>query len=487
MAKQTPALLHETPASASLIAGVARRDITPPVGIYSRMWGAAKHDVSEGTHKPLSVTSMVFKQDRKSDLFVLISIDMALLGDLGGADDSASVMGPLFKTLKLDRSRVIVNCTHTHGSPWSATSRAHNPGGHMIAPFLAHIGQAILESTREALELAAPATLTWATGKCSLAANRDLPDPDKSKKRVVCGYNPNIVADDTLLVGRLTRDLDNKTIATIVNYACHPTTLAWLNKLISPDFIGSMREVVEAHTGGAPSLFLQGASGELAPAHQYVGDHAVADKHGRQLGFAALSALESMLPPRQRLTYQGVTESGAPLAVWLPEPFEPPSGVETICVDVPLPLREMPTPEQLQRDIDACTDRTLRERMFRKLQIVKALDSSTQHAMPAWVWRIGQTLIIAHPNEAYSVFQKELRATFPDYAVVVMNVSGPELGYLSPPELYSQNIYQVWQTPFSKKALAVLTESCVKAGKTLVNRAKAGKKSGAKRKAAAKA
>ena len=79
-----------------------------------------------------------------------------------------------------------------------------------------------------------------------------------------------------------------------------------------------MREVVEEHTGGAPCLFLQGASGELGPAHQYVGDPAVADQHGRRLGFSALSALEGMLPPGQALRYDGVVESGAPLAVWLP-------------------------------------------------------------------------------------------------------------------------------------------------------------------------
>ena len=36
--------------------GVARRDVTPPVGIYSRSWGAATHDVAEGVHRPLTAT-----------------------------------------------------------------------------------------------------------------------------------------------------------------------------------------------------------------------------------------------------------------------------------------------------------------------------------------------------------------------------------------------------------------------------------------------
>ena len=33
--------------------GVARRDVTPPVGIYARSWGAATHEVAEGVHRPL--------------------------------------------------------------------------------------------------------------------------------------------------------------------------------------------------------------------------------------------------------------------------------------------------------------------------------------------------------------------------------------------------------------------------------------------------
>ena len=36
--------------------GVARGDVTPPVGIYHRMWGAATHDRSTGVHRPLTAT-----------------------------------------------------------------------------------------------------------------------------------------------------------------------------------------------------------------------------------------------------------------------------------------------------------------------------------------------------------------------------------------------------------------------------------------------
>src|SRR5262249_49439974 len=103
-----------------------------------------------------------------------------------------------------------------------------------------------------------------------------------------------------------------------VNYACHPTTLAWDNTQISPDYVGAMREVVEQATG-APCLFLQGASGELGPREGYVGDPAVADRNGRQLGFAALSALTSLPAAGTRFRYAGPIVSGATLGAWAHE------------------------------------------------------------------------------------------------------------------------------------------------------------------------
>ena len=50
----------ETPQSDCRL-GVARCDVTPPVGIYHRMWGAATHDRATGVHRPLTATALVFR------------------------------------------------------------------------------------------------------------------------------------------------------------------------------------------------------------------------------------------------------------------------------------------------------------------------------------------------------------------------------------------------------------------------------------------
>ena len=70
--------------------------------------------------------------------------------------------------------------------------------------------------------------------------------------------------------------------------------------------------------------------------------------------------------------------------------------------------------------------------------------------MPVWLWRVGEALFVAHPNEAYSALQIVLRREFPHYAVVVMNVTNGHFGYLPPADFYEKDIYPVWQTPFAR-------------------------------------
>src|SRR5690606_20159891 len=132
------------------------------------------------------------------------------------------------------------------------------------------------------------------------------------------GYNPAIPADQTLLVGKVS-DLNGELKAVLVNYACHPTALAWENTLISPDYIGAMREIIEEKTQ-AKVLFFQGASGDLAPVEQYTGDTKVADKHGYRLGYAVLSSLQGFKNYGTQLEIKDYIESGAPLLVWKDSP-----------------------------------------------------------------------------------------------------------------------------------------------------------------------
>lgn len=422
------------------------------------MWGAAAHDTATGVHRSCTATALALLSHDDPTPMLLFSLDWCHLAHEG---DLATLRAPLLELVGGDEARLIVACTHTHGVGFINSSRTDQPGGELIPDYLATLRDQLHAAAREAINTAqrTPATLTWATGRCTLATNRDLPDPDPQQDRYLVGYNPQGKADDTLLVGRVTRDDDDAVLATLVNYACHPTTLAWENTKASPDYVGALRELVEPLTNNAPCLFLQGSSGELAPAHQYVGDPAIADQHGRTVGYAVLSALSSMLPPRQRLVHERTVESGAPLAVWRPEAFEPSTRCEAATVDVNLSLKPLPSLEEIDRDLAACTDRAIGERLRRKRGVVEKVGSGETCTLPVWIWRLGDSVIVAQRNEAYSDFQRTLRAAFPDRAVCVMNVANGACGYLYPQAKADLDIYPVWQSPFNRGALETLIET----------------------------
>jgi hypothetical protein len=451
--------------------GVARADITPPVGIYHRNWGAATHETAEGVHRPLTATVLTLQSDEGDAPLVLVSAD---LGWWRGRDDEAHVRGGILDALGLDPARVMVCLTHTHAGPVLSRADADRPGGDLIAPYLDHLRATLADLVRRALATARPATLTVSTGRCTVAANRDLPAPpiaagdhtvqrdagarragEIEATRYLTGFAPDgPPADDTLLVGRVTDDATGETVATLVNYACHPTTLAHENRLLSPDFVGALREVVEGANGGAPCAFLQGASGELAPREQYTADTSVADAHGRAIGYAVLSTLAQMLPPRTGLAYAGSVESGAPLALWRRAPAEPPTGTDARLLTVELPLKPLPTLAEIEAELARTTDTYQAERLRRRRQVRRTVGDGDALEYPVWVWRAGALSFVGHPGEAYSALQTELRAAAGlDAAVFVMNVVNGWGGYLPPADFYDRDLYAVWQTPLAAGCL----------------------------------
>ncbi|MFK5923160.1 MAG: neutral/alkaline non-lysosomal ceramidase N-terminal domain-containing protein [Verrucomicrobiota bacterium] len=435
-------------------AGMARADITPAVGIYARNWGAAAHDTAEGIHRPLFISALVIQDSKEGKPLVIVDAD---LGWWRSLELERSFRDTILKACNLDESRFIFALTHTHASP-PLTDQVDEEwqGGDLLLPFLDQVRNRAIEVVQLAMQSVQTVTIEWRAGKCQLATARDLCDPDPSRdNRRICGFDPDAEADDTLLVGRVSND-DGKTLAIIANYACHPTTLAWDNRLISPDFIGAMRETIEKEQTDTLAFFLQGASGELSPRYQYVGDPAVADGHGKELGYAILSTLSGMEPAGQQLTFAGVCESGAPLAIWKRESGSPSTELKSLQTTVDLPLKNWPSAEELERQMLAATERQTQERLRRKRDIRRSLGDGDTYSLPIWIWKIGDAFLIANMLESYSWIQQELRKEFPDSPVIYLNLANGSMGYLPLAELYDEDVYQVWQTPFAAGSLEKL-------------------------------
>ncbi|SFI96718.1 neutral/alkaline non-lysosomal ceramidase N-terminal domain-containing protein [Planctomicrobium piriforme] len=428
--------------------GVARCDITPPIGIAHRNWGAAQKFTADSIHRAISVGAIVIQSTENDVQLVLIEADYGFWADVSALQ---AIRSQVREQYRLDDAQVIVSITHTHANARLIESPESIPGGDLLPAWGEHLVSQTLLAVQQAMASVQPAILEWHVGRCQLAAARDLVDPAHPERRI-CGYDPSVTADDTLLLGRVT-DMEGHLLAVIVNYACHPTTLAWENHAISPDFVGATRAVIAQHTSNAEVFFLQGASGELAPKYQYVGDPAVADRHGRQLGFAALATLEDMDPPGTQLAYQGVVESGAPLAIWKPVSYEPSRSLAASSVMVELPLKDLPSSSEILAQLETAPEGFARERLRRKLDVRRKVGEGDAFALPVSAWRLGNAILVGTMTEAYSQFQTELRRRFPDQRLICLNMINGWIGYLPPRELYAENIYQVWQSPFAEGGL----------------------------------
>lgn len=431
--------------------GVARRDITPPLGIRAKNWGPADWERSEGAHRPFELTALaVIAADDRPRL--LLAVDGTWWRRVA---DEQGVRGAILSALGLDPDQLMLSLSHTHAGAVLCAADAHLPGGELIPGYLEALAAAGAAAGREALDGAVPGLIEWTTGTCTLAADREL----DVEGRPLVGFNPAGTADDTVTIGRLS--VDGVVRGTLVNYACHPTTLAWQSREVSPDYVGAMREIVEAATH-APCLFVQGASGELAPREQYTGDVAVADRHGRSLGHAVLAALDALPVPGEELTLDGIVESGAPLAIWTGRAAAGGEGAAGSVTSVELPLRDLPTLEELAEEWKDIDPRSREERLGRARNLRDGYIDGPTVRHPVWAWRLGDAVIVGHPGEAYSRLQTTLRSRFPETPIVVMNLTnGPGFVYLPTRDAYDRGAYQAWQTPLAPGALDLLEQHAV--------------------------
>ncbi|WP_166356120.1 hypothetical protein [Phytoactinopolyspora limicola] len=438
----TPETNRWRPWATRLTAGVAQVDVTPPVGIRAHNWGASRVEVATGVHQPLTASVLSWRDG--TGWRDLVTVD---LGWWGSVERYLSVFTPLCDLIGATEESLLLHLVHTHAGPTLAVEGDDAPGMELVGPYRAELIDRLAGAVHQARSAARESVVTWAYGKCSLAVGRDLP----CGERDVVGFNPDQPADDTVLVGRVSTA--GEVAAVLVNYACHPTTLAHENSLLSPDFIGSTRAVVEGRVG-TPCLFFQGASGDLAPRDQYLPGTSLAERNGRSLGYAVLATLETMGSPGTELAFDGVVESGAPLAIWREHPAPAPAATSYQRLPVELTRTPPMTAAQLAERFPGIDPVAAEERLRRATRLREHYADGATLTYPVWIWTMGDAVIVASPGEAFSLLQTELRRRHPDRPIMVLNLTnGPGFMYLPTRASYRRDRYQVWQT--------LLAEGCL--------------------------
>ena len=240
---------------ATLRAGVAKVDITPPAG--ERMWGyAGRSGPATGTLDPLCARVLVLEADEKR--LALIALD---LGRSFGPPALARLREAVKKSSGI--SYVLAAASHTHSGP---VIKDEYPGA--AAPAWESITlERIAQSVDVAHGHAVDARLGAGYGSAHIGHNRRRVNADGTVNWV--GRNPSrsptSPVDPMVSVLRVDTQ-EGRPLAILVNYACHPVVFGPDNLRFSADFPGIMARTVEqALEGQALCFFLQGAAGNINP------------------------------------------------------------------------------------------------------------------------------------------------------------------------------------------------------------------------------
>lgn len=289
-----------------LMAGVARADITPPIGIPHLNWGSQTHVEAIGMDPAGMLATALVVSDGKQ-MFAMVDIDALLVY---GFDD---IIANASTRSGIAAGHIRIASTHTHAGP--AFQREKGPLGvdpgpyeRMMKAYRDALSEKVAGAIVEAKKNLRPVHAWGAKGTGTINMNRRVRATKTSPPAV--GLNPDGYVDRELVVMRID-DASGNPYAVLVNFQCHGTVLTYENKHISPDWIGMVRKTVEQAMPGAICLFFQGAAGNQGPMEGGTGDLSVAHRLGRILGLQAAALATQIETVRRAPVLEGFVESTA--------------------------------------------------------------------------------------------------------------------------------------------------------------------------------
>ena len=327
-------LIAALPASAATLqAGVAQVDITPPPGLpmYGYFDRLTKNQVATGTLDPLYARVLVLEGGGKRVALVTL--------DLGRAFDE-SWLDRLRNTTKQSShiDGLIVAASHTHSGPniLDVYPDGHPPAWQDTA--LAKVAEAI----RQAAMHLEPVQLGIGGGEAHVGYNRRHVNLDNSVTMLWSnpGKTPASPVDSTVSVIRIDR-LDGTPLAILVNHACHPVVFGADNLQYSADYVAAMVDTVETAFPAKPlCLFLQGADGDINPYYATTpidqGATQKRDWTGHELGTEVVRVAKEIHPAASTASLDFADDVIAFSLRWDPQKFHD----DLLRVDGPLVFRD---------------------------------------------------------------------------------------------------------------------------------------------------
>ena len=259
-----------------LVAGVARANITPPVGMLMSGYGNRKTP-AVGVHDDLyAVVLYLFDGQTEIGLITADLIDT-------DAEGTARIRAAAQAISGVPGQNIMVAMSHTHGGP-QTTLRAKDEPDPLMEAYssvaIATMAGALAEAKRDA----APVRVGYGRQDCDIAVNRR----ERTDAGVILGVNPDGPRQPYADVIRVDDLESGQPMAVVMAYASHGTTLGGQNLLYTADYIGEAKRALERQIPTATALFIASCSGDINPYPR--GTYADAAANGLRLGCAAAQA-----------------------------------------------------------------------------------------------------------------------------------------------------------------------------------------------------
>lgn len=474
-----------------LLAGVARAVITPPIGI--RMLGyTVQEGPSQDIERELTATALILSDGPTTA--AIFALDVVFI-PLPHADQ---IRARIAAGLGIPADNVLLNCSHTHLGPmFPGWQEEESPQKEIQERYVAHLEDALAGLAQAAWRQRRPARLGSGRGSAPLGVNRREKMPDGG---IMIGENPDGPIDRTVDVLRID-EFDGRPLAVVMSAACHTVVLGPKTLSLSPDFIGTARELVERATG-ATTLFLQGAAGNINPAcgigsggpEQYDD----AKRLGLMLGGETLKVL-AQIRTHNRRGPRRIVRSVAAISVWDYEPV-PSESVQHFAVTrrrLTLPLA--PLPDLATAETDLARYRQARDAAFAASPVAAAASvgsdvnspastlaaSATQGAknvaqrmyawaeqryrlaaagqkqatreIELWALRINDVAIATVSAEPLAELGLEIKRRSPIPHTLFLGYSNGCIGYIPPPEAFAEGGMEVVESHYNYLLPAQLT------------------------------
>lgn len=438
-----------------LQAGAARATIDPPLpndpqGFVRRELSALEYG------DPLEITGLVL--ERAGTTAVILA------ADLTGYDvpTAQRIRDQVADAIGCQPADVLINASHSHAAPWARTTGGKMGGGNdeYTAGEIAYVERLPYDFASVALrawQSRVPARVAGGTGRVpGIAVNRRERTPDG---RTILGWNRDLAIDDEVPVIRID-GLDDRPIATVTAFGCHPVVVGPQVHKTGTDFVGPLRRRVESLRGGGICIFLQGAAGNVLPLEAFFDHEGPEVPMGERLGLEAAHAVADADPLAReivKIDFGSVT----PISLYRKHiAASQPDQVLAIARRlIDLPMLVPPSTQELRTELTERTEQ-LQQAMAAKAgravtnpirYHVNWLTAMLEHGDLAgwrtstgevWAMRVGDCAIVGTPGELFSEIGQQVRSESSFPTTLFAGYCQGILGYVATPEEHPHGGYE---------------------------------------------